>query len=258
MQKAIEIQRNGMTMRGMMHKPDGFTGKLPIALIFHGFTGNKMEPHFIFVKLSRRLEEAGIASLRFDFLGSGESDGEFRDMTLSGEVDDAKAILNYCKTLDFVDPNRIFVVGLSMGGAVASMLAGLYPRDIAALCLWAPAGNMGQLIGEGIRHIEDTGVDVGSMTYFDMGGNLISKEFVEDVQSLDIFKIASPYEKQVLILHGDKDEAVPLDTSYRYLDIYGDKAELKVIKGADHTFNSREWEEEVLTNTIDFLQSKTV
>ena len=55
MQKAVEITRNGMTMRGMLHRPDDVEGKVPIALIFHGFTGNKMESHFIFVKLSRRL-----------------------------------------------------------------------------------------------------------------------------------------------------------------------------------------------------------
>ncbi|MCM8901105.1 alpha/beta hydrolase [Caldicoprobacter algeriensis] len=255
MQKAVELHKNGMTLRGMLHKPEGVSGKLPTALIFHGFTGNKMEPHFIFVKLSRRLEQAGIASLRFDFLGSGESDGEFKDMTLSGELDDAEAILNYVKSLEFVDINRIFAVGLSMGGAVASMLAGRHPQDIAALCLWAPAGNMGQLIQERIKQIEAAGIDISSMEYFDLGGNLVGKAFVEDVQSLDIFKIAVPYDKQVLILHGDRDEAVPLKTSYRYLEIYGDRAKLHVIEGADHTFNKWEWEQEVIEKTVEFLKS---
>jgi hypothetical protein len=240
----------------MLHIPDGLPGKLPVALIFHGFTGNKMEPHFIFVKLSRSLEKVGIASLRFDFLGSGESDGEFKDMTLSGELSDAEAILNYAKTLEFVDLNRIFVVGLSMGGAVASMLAGLHPEDIAALCLWAPAGNMGQLIQERIEQIEAAGVDISSMEYFDLGGNLVGKAFVKDVQSLDIFKIASSYDKQVLILHGDKDEAVPLKTSYRYLEAYGGRAKLHVIEGADHTFNKYEWEKEVIEETVEFFKSK--
>jgi len=255
MQKAVELHKNGMTLRGMLHKPDGASQKVPMALIFHGFTGNKMEPHFIFVKLSRRLEQAGIASLRFDFLGSGESDGEFKDMTLSGELDDAEAILNYAKTLDFVDKDRIFAVGLSMGGAVASMLAGRHPQDIAALCLWAPAGNMGELIQDRIKQIEAVGIDISSMEYFDLGGNLVGKAFVEDVQSLDIFKIAAPYDKQVLILHGDRDEAVPLKTSYRYLEIYGDRAKLHVIEGADHTFNKWEWEQEVIEKTVEFLKS---
>ncbi|MDN5277382.1 MAG: uncharacterized protein PWR01_1347 [Clostridiales bacterium] len=255
MQKAVELHKNGMTLRGMLHKPEGVSEKLPMALIFHGFTGNKMEPHFIFVKLSRRLEQAGIASLRFDFLGSGESDGEFKDMTLSGELDDAEAILEYAKNLEFVDRGKIFAVGLSMGGAVASMLAGRHPQDIAALCLWAPAGNMGQLIQERIKQIQAAGVDISSMEYFDLGGNLVGKAFVEDVQSLDIFNIAAPYDKRVLILHGDRDEAVPLKTSYRYLEIYGDRAKLHVIQGADHTFNKWEWEQEVIEKTVEFLKS---
>ena len=256
MQKAVEIQRNGMILRGMMHTPDEFTEKIPMALVFHGFTGNKMEPHFIFVKLSRMLEKAGIASLRFDFLGSGESDGEFKDMTLSGELKDAEAILQYAKSLDFVDQNKIFAVGLSMGGAVASMLAGLHPLDIAALCLWAPAGNIGELVQNTVREMEAAGVDVGGMKYYDFSGNLVGKDFVEDVISLDVFKTASSYDKQVLIFHGDKDDSVPLETSYRYMDIYGDKARLNVIKDADHTFNKYEWEQEVIKGTVEFLKSQ--
>lgn len=216
MQRAVELFKNGMTLRGMLHKPDEASQKVPIALIFHGFTGNKMESHFIFVKLSRRLERVGIASLRFDFLGSGESDGEFKDVTLSGELDDAEAILDYAKSLEFVDKDRIFAVGLSMGGVVASMLAGRHPQDIAALCLWAPAGNMGQIIQEKVREIQALGVDVSSVEHFDLGGNLIGKAFIQDVLSLDIFKMAAPYDKQVLILYGDKYYTVPLKTSYRY------------------------------------------
>ncbi|NLO81830.1 MAG: alpha/beta hydrolase [Clostridiales bacterium] len=256
MQKAVEIHRNDMILRGMMHTPDGLTGKVPIALIFHGFTGNKMEPHFIFVKLSRMLEKVGIASLRFDFLGSGESDGEFKDMTLSGELKDAEAILKYAKSLDFVDKDKIFAVGLSMGGAVASMLAGLHPQDIAALCLWAPAGNIGELIQKSISDMEAAGVDVNSLEYYDLRGNLVGRAFVEDVLSLDVFEIASSYDKQVLILHGDRDEAVPLETSHRYLKIYGDKAKLNVIKDADHTFNKHEWERKVIEETVGFLKSQ--
>lgn len=60
----------------MLHVPGDANGKLPIVCIYHGFTGNKMEPHFIFIKLSRLLEKKGIASVRFDFGGSGEGDGD--------------------------------------------------------------------------------------------------------------------------------------------------------------------------------------
>ena len=107
MQKAVELQSGELTLRGMLHIPEGITGKIHMVCIFHGFTGNKMEPHFIFVKLSRMLAAKGIASVRFDFGGSGESDGDFVDMTISKELAEAKLILDFAKSQDFVDTSKI-------------------------------------------------------------------------------------------------------------------------------------------------------
>jgi alpha/beta superfamily hydrolase len=254
MQRAVEVQSRNLTLRGMLHIPDGVTGKVPIVCIFHGFTGNKMEPHFIFVKLSRMLEAKGIASVRFDFGGSGESDGDFIDMTISNELEDAKTILNYAKALDFVDTNKIGIIGLSMGGAVASMLAGNCRADIQALCLWAPAGNMGELVMRG-RSEEDI-KKLRSIGHWDLGGLLLGVNFIDDVLSLDIFEKASAYDKNVLLLHGNKDDTVPIDTSYKYLEIYETKAVLHTIEDGDHTFNNIAWEDEVLDYTIGFFEGE--
>jgi alpha/beta superfamily hydrolase len=244
MQKAVEIQSRNLTLRGMLHIPEGMSGKVPIVCIFHGFTGNKMEPHFIFVKLSRMLEAKGIASIRFDFGGSGESDGDFIDMTLSNELEDAFNILDYARSLDFVDLDKVGILGLSMGGAVASMLAGTRSKDVHSLCLWAPAGNMGELIMRG-RSEEDAD-KLRKSGCWDVGGLLLGAGFIVDVMNLDIYGKAADFDKNVLILHGDKDQAVPLTTSEKYLEIYGTKGVMHTIEGADHTFNKKEWEEEVL------------
>ncbi len=254
MQKAVEIKNNSLTLRGMLHIPENINGKVPMVLIFHGFTGNKMEPHFIFVKLSRMLEAKGIASVRFDFAGSGESDGDFVDMTISKELEDAKAILNYTKTLDFVDQSKIGVVGLSMGGAVASMLAGDCKEDIKSLCLWAPAGNMGQLVTYG-RSEEDI-KGMRSLGYWDVGGYLVGTGFLDDVLKLDIFARAATFDKNVLVLHGDKDATVPFTTSEKYLEVYESRAVLHTVEGGDHTFNMKAWEEEVLEYTIGFFEGE--
>lgn len=66
MQKSVELTYGSRTLRGMMHVPDGTHGKAPMVVMFHGFTGNKVESHFIFVKLSRELEKVGIGSFRFE------------------------------------------------------------------------------------------------------------------------------------------------------------------------------------------------
>lgn len=254
MQSAVEIQSNGLTLRGMLHTPDGIAGKVPVVCIFHGFTGNKMEPHFIFVKLSRLLEAKGIASVRFDFGGSGESDGEFVDMTISKELEDAKNVLSYVKTLDITDTSRIGLVGLSMGGAVASMLAGDCKHDIKTLCLWAPAGNMGELITRDRSEGELNMIrQAGS---FDVGGLSLGSAFIDDVIKKDIFGIASSFDKNVLILHGDKDTTVPIGVSDRYLDIYETRGALHVITDADHTFNNISWESEVLDYTLGYLEEE--
>ncbi|HBE78766.1 MAG TPA: alpha/beta hydrolase [Firmicutes bacterium] len=254
MQKAVEITSRGLTLRGMLHIPDGISGRIPVAAIFHGFTGNKMEPHFIFVKLSRLLEKKGIASVRFDFGGSGESDGDFADMTLSKELEDAKAILAFVKQLDFVNLERIAVVGLSMGGVVASMLAGDCREDIKALCLWAPAGNMRDIPLKGKSNAEISEAD--QKGFLDIGGLALGTEFIKDIHSFDFWKKPAQYDKKVLILHGNRDETVPFDTSRQYLEVYGDKAKLHTIDGGDHTFNNLEQENEVLDYTIGFLEEE--
>lgn len=254
MQKSVEIKSNGLTLRGMLHIPENKSVNIPMVCIFHGFTGDKMEPHFIFVKLSRMLEAKGIASVRFDFGGSGESDGEFIDMTLSKELEDANNILNYVKSLEFVDKSRIGVIGLSMGGAIASMLAAERNDDVSSLCLWAPAGVMREIMIQGqtpeqIKEMSETGSS-------DVGGLVLGKGFIDDIGNKDIYASSMGYDKNVLLIHGNADPTVPIVASYKYLEIYGEKAKLHVVNGADHTFNKKSWEKEVLNCTVDFFEGE--
>jgi hypothetical protein len=90
MEKYVELARPSGRMRGMLHLPErsDFRPPWPAVALYHGFTGSRTEARFLFVSFSRLLARHGIASARFDFLDSGESDGEFQDMTLSGEIED--------------------------------------------------------------------------------------------------------------------------------------------------------------------------
>jgi len=254
MQKSIEIKSRNLTLRGTLHTPDRVNGKFPLIIIYHGFGGNKMGPHFMFVKFSRLLAEHGFASIRFDFAGSGESDGEFINMTLSGELEDAKNILDYAKSLKFVDKENIGVIGFSMGGAVASILAGMNSKDIKALCLWAPAGNMPEIvvndfIAEGYPQFLERG-------YHEFEGLPIGKAFVEDLKKIDIYDTASKYDGNVLLLHGDADEMVNFSASEKYLEYYNQKAKLIAIKGADHLFSKEEWVKQLFSHTINFFSDE--
>ncbi|TCT14909.1 hypothetical protein EDC18_10457 [Natranaerovirga pectinivora] len=251
METSVNIISNNKTLRGVLHTPDIQNSKYPIVMIFHGFGGNKMGPHFLFVKLSRLLEKYGIASIRFDFGGSGESDGEFIDMTLDSELEDARNVLDYVKSLEQIDPSKIGVLGFSMGGAIASLLAGENPNEIDRLTLWAPAGNIGEIvinnfIGKGYSDFVKDG-------YYNYEGLKFGKNFVENVTSTDVFNLASPYTKKVLLIHGNADEVVSLEASKKYLKIYGSSSELIIIEDADHLFSHHLWSDKVLEKTVDFF-----
>ncbi|CAB1244667.1 alpha/beta hydrolase [Clostridium sp. MT-14] len=256
MQKAVEIESKGLILRGTLHIPENITADIPIVCIFHGFTGDKIGSHFIFVKLSRILAERGIASVRFDFGGSGESDGDFVDMTVSRELDDANAILDYAKSLDFVDKNRIGILGLSLGGAVASMLAGDRKEDIQSLCLWAPAGNIREIVMNREKNEKEDLKKMLRNGFRDMGGLMLGIDFLKDTENINVFERAVNYDKNVLLIHGDNDEIIKHSVSEKYLDIYGDKAVLYTVNGADHTFNSINWENEVIDCTSNFLEKE--
>jgi len=254
MQKSVEIIYNNKILRGMLHIPDFKDGKVPLVVILHGFCGNKMGPHFYLVKLSRALEALGIASVRFDFSGSGESDGKFVDMTFSGELQESNVILDYAKSLDFIDINKIGLLGYSMGGALAGILAGSRKDEIKALCLLSPAGDMKSVFHNGfLGEKTDELIKKGS---FDHEGFTISKKFADDISSIDIFDKSKYYDKKVLIIHGDDDSIVPIENAHSYLNIYGRNGSLSVIKGADHQYNSSVWETSVINQVKTFFETE--
>ena len=109
-----------------------------MAILMHGFMANKkMYP---VSKLAKVLAGHGIASIRFDFNAHGDSEGKFEDMTISNEIEDAKAVFDYVCGLPYV--SSIGFVGHSQGGVIAGMLAGILednPKKPACVVLLAPA-----------------------------------------------------------------------------------------------------------------------
>ncbi|WAH37665.1 alpha/beta hydrolase family protein [Alicyclobacillus dauci] len=251
MQRAITLTVEGLTLRGMEHVPERATeSPVPAVILFHGYTGTKLEPHRSFLKISRALETKGIASFRFDFAGSGESDGDFENMTASSEIRDAKAILQMVKRDPRIESDKVTLLGLSMGGFVAGITAGDLPNDVDKLILLAPAGNFRDLVQ---YKMSQAGIRSDDQI-FDDGGNLVGRGLYEDVIQIDGFGRAKPFRGPVLLIHGTKDEAVPYSVSEKYAsDVYGDRAILRLIDGADHTFNSHAWESQVIAHILDFM-----
>lgn len=134
--ESVVLKNEGKTLFGIFHRPCS-SGPFPAVLICHGFGGNKTGKYRIYVHLSEKLSQKGIASLRVDFRGSGDSEGNFADVTLSSEVSDAILALNYLRNRPDVDPAKVGIFGRSVGGTVALMTA-QQAGPVKSIAVWAP------------------------------------------------------------------------------------------------------------------------
>ncbi|MDT0570284.1 alpha/beta hydrolase [Streptomyces sp. DSM 3412] len=248
-----DFHHNGLTLRSTLHIPEGPTGtRWPTAVFVHGFTSNRIElPNF--VAMSRLLAANGIASVRFDLSGHGESDGDFFEVTITGEITETRAVLRTVRTLEFVDPDRIGLVGMSMGGVVAGIVAAEEP-GISALCLWSPAAVAPSDMAGGHLNGRSLAAEIEEKGYFDADGHRMSRTLVEDITGLDVYGRSGAYTGPVHILHGDKDDVVPLEYVRRYLDHYDGDAYLEIVEGADHAWGTVPHRSTLHRSTLRFLR----
>lgn len=134
--ESVVLENEGQKIFAILHRPCVDT-PFPAVLVCHGLGGNKTGKFRLYIHLAERLSQLGIAVLRIDFRGSGDSEGQFSDMTLSSEVSDAIVALNYLRHHPDIDPNRIGIFGRSVGGTVA-LMAAQEAGPVKSLVTWAP------------------------------------------------------------------------------------------------------------------------
>jgi uncharacterized protein len=224
----------------------------PIAIIIHGFKGTK--EYYAFVNNSiKPLTDAGIAVLRIDCRGSGESDLQFKDMSIRTESEDVLTAIEFVKTLD-VDSGRIALIGISMG-STAILMAMEQKPDVKALVFWAPAfyynadshyntpQNRKTVEAEGVFYVKAT--LTGKMY-------VAGKELFEEMTTLDI----RPYMKfanlPVLIIRGSKDEIVGVKKDNEVVKLLN--AEYELLEKGDHNFTDKTSERELIEKTLRWLE----
>ena len=233
--KAIEFQNGrGLTLRGFVHVPQ----KYDTAIIFlHGFPGNAQG--FTSSRFMEAISRTHYLLLVFNFSHTPPSDGKFEDKLMSREADDIKYAIDF---LEKNDPwKQLILAGISTGAIAASLYAHRDKRISKLILLGAESDTKHSV------HYDFTDQQVqefwmkGHIVYNRPGHwvhrKRLKKAFYDEFFTLDIPQAIKKYKKPLLIIHGEKDEAVPLKEAMELFKMANPPKKLAIIKGADHRFS---------------------
>lgn len=252
---SVVLEIEGQKIFGILHVPKTIQ-KPPCILLCHGLGGHKTGRYRIYVDLAEALVQRGIAAFRFDFRGSGDSEGEFAEMTLSGEVRDALKALEFLQTDPRIDNERIGVFGRSMGGAVAVITSGMI-ECVKSMALWAPMYS-----GDDWRHMWEQ-IESGSATQEQseemrrINGQVAGLGFYAEMFSMNIDQdLKKLTHIPLLLMHGESDEVIHHSHSERYMELrkHADApTKLITLPHVDHDFTPPKDRKHAIEVTADWF-----
>lgn len=223
----LSIKNGENTIYGKIYRPEG-EGKFPAIILSHGYNGTGND----FVNECKYFAQNGYIAYAYDFCGGSthsKSTGASTDMTIFTEKSDLLAVFDYIYAAEDVDQGHVYLFGGSQGGLVTTLAAEERADKVKAMALYFPA----LCIPDNWRN---TFPDINKIPdVYDFWGLKLGKKFFTDIHDFEVFDTIGNYDKNVLIIHGDKDPIVPLSYSEKAVNTYA-HAELIVLPGEAHGF----------------------
>lgn len=229
--KKVNFFSEGKKIAGILHLPD--CASPPCVIASHGLLSSKDSEKYIL--LGEMISREGIAMLRFDFRGVGESEGSERDNTISKKLIDLQSAIDFIHSYPGLT-NRIGLVGSSLGGFL-SLIQASKDQTISAVVVWATPLRMDDL-----RYRKQ------NKDY-----PLPPDEFFRDLPKhkllLFLHKISN-----CLIIHGGNDELVPVEQPLEIFHHLNLPKEIHIIGGADHRLTDPNHRRTAIRLTIEWFK----
>lgn len=238
----------GNKLCGILSNPTPYFNT-PIIILCHGFTTSKDSNTY--TKIEQIFNKKNIATFRFDFFGHGESEGDFEKITISEAVDDILNAIKYLKQKGF---SKIGLFGSSFGG-ISSIMAASKTDDLFVLALKSPVSNylerdLQKKTKEEIERWKSDGFNFYIKS--DSEKKKLNYSFFEDYKNNDGYEASKKIKIPTLIVHGDKDESVPIEQSKKTANIL-ENCKLEIIEGADHKYSKSDDFEKMLNLISNFV-----
>ena len=185
------------------------------------------------VALDAFAAKRGLPMLRFDYSGTGSSEGAFEDGTLARWTDEALLML------DQLTEGSVVLVGSSMGGWVALHLALRRPERVAALLGIAAAPDFTEWGFPDHLKVRLAAGETLRREFPDGGAQITTSGFWTSGQAMRLLESEIPIDCPVRLIHGDSDEDVPLDIAFRLKErLHSADVQVTVIKGGGHRLSA--------------------
>ncbi|MDE6373606.1 MAG: lysophospholipase [Clostridia bacterium] len=231
----FSCKRELRTIRGYEYKKQVNNG-VPV-IISHGFLANQRHVK----KYATGLAEAGYVVFTFDFCGGGlmsKSDGKFSETSIATEKEDLKAVTEYVENLNYINSEKLILIGESQGGLVSCLVAAEYGERVEKLILLYPAlcipddAKKGKML---FMRFEPSDVD----------GTLkcklfrFSPDYPKSALNLNVGEELARITADTLIIHGERDKIVNVGYAERAKTLV-DNCKLEILQGAGHGFNAKQ------------------
>lgn len=259
---------DGLRLRGTLALPsDPSAGA---AVLVHGGGVTRDEAGF-FTRVASGLVDVGVASLRFDLRGHGESEGRQEDLTIASVLNDIRSAIEHVSEL--ADRGSVTLIGTSFAGGICAYFASHHQELVRRLILFNPLLNYKKRFIDDKPywhndHIsEDAGKELSQNGFiphnptFKLGRALLNEIFYLRPHEA-IKEIAVP----TLIVHGTRDTFIPVESSRECIKQIPAHAQLVEIEGAQHGFavhddpryaepQTQRWQALVIRSVTDWLTS---
>ncbi len=204
------------------------------ALFAHCFTCSK--DNLAAARIARALADLGIAVLRFDFTGLGNSKGDFSSTNFSSNLQDLMAAANYLEQ-QYAAPTLL--IGHSLGGSAVLAVAQDLPAVKAVVTIGAPAtaAHIKHLFADSyhaLTHQPSVQVELGGRSFN------IQRQFIDDLEKYNSVAHIQSLKKALLIFHSPLDKVVSIDEAARIFTAAKHPKSFVSLDHADHLLSNPE------------------
>ncbi|MCI0494291.1 lysophospholipase [candidate division KSB1 bacterium] len=223
----------GYKLSAILDLPDDGNASV-FAIFAHCFTCNKN--YKIFHSINQVLTHHKFGVLRFDFTGLGASQGSFGETNFSSNIGDIIAAVEFLE-LNYEAPELL--IGHSLGGAAAIHAAERLSSCKAVVTIATPSNlaSIRSLLMSKKDELERNGEANVSISGREF---TIKKQFLSDVENVDMERALKNLKKPILICHSSLDELVPIEDAFQLFSLAQRKKSFIALDGADHLLSNSE------------------